>query len=225
MEFLNNQPKLNGKVAAFTTWDVFPFIINTNRSKIPVNSGIDLVAGKLTEKEKLLNEILSKVPSLASDRFDFVTYFLAKEYLIKNSPKLMFISFDETDEFAHEAKYREYLFAANNVDKYIADLWAYCQNNPKYKDKTTFIITTDHGRGDVIKSQWTSHGQKVKDSNQIWLAAIGPDTKPVGEINSVGQLYQNQIANTIALLLGYDFTLKTPNNWQKIGSQIESILK
>jgi hypothetical protein len=28
LEFLNKQPKLKGKVAAYTTWDVFPYIIN-----------------------------------------------------------------------------------------------------------------------------------------------------------------------------------------------------
>lgn len=220
LEFLNNQPKLKGKVAAFGTWDVFPYIINENRSGVPVNAGVETVKGNLSEKEALLNEIQSQYPSLASDRFDFVTYQLAKEYVKKNTPNVLFLSFDETDEFAHEAKYREYLFATNNFDKNVADLWSFCQNHPKYKDKTTFLLVTDHGRGDKIKKQWTSHGQRVSDCYQIWMAAIGPDTPALGEMKTEGQLFQNQIAKTAAKFLGYDF-----QNGKDIGKEVKSMMK
>ncbi|WP_394990633.1 phosphoglyceromutase [Emticicia sp.] len=225
LEFLNNQPKFKGKVAAFGTWDVFPFIINENRSKIPVNAGVETVKGNLSEKEALLNQIQTDIPSMASDRFDFVTYHLAKEYVKKNTPKVMFLSFDETDEFAHESKYREYLFAANNFDKNVADLWNFCQNHPQYKDKTTFIFLTDHGRGDKVKKQWTSHGQRVSDCYQIWIAAIGPDTKPLGEVKTEGQLFQNQVARTAAKLLGFDFLNASTSEKKTTGEVIESMLK
>lgn len=221
LEFLNNQPKLKGKVAAYTTWDAFPYIINDKRSGIPVNAAKDVVkADKLTEKEELLNEILKNYPSLASDRHDFITYYLAKEYIKKNKPKVFFLSFDETDEFAHEAKYDEYLFAANTADRFIGDLWKYCQSTPEYKGKTTFLILTDHGRGDKVKSQWTSHGQKVSDCYQIWMAAIGPDTPALGEVKEEGQLFQNQIAKTAAKLLGYEF-----ENGKPVGTVITGIKK
>ncbi len=225
LEFLNNQPKLKGKVAAYATWDCFPFIINEQRAGIPVNSGMELVTGKLSEKEAILNQIQAENVSLASDRFDFVTYYLAKEYIIKNKPKVMFISFDETDEFAHEGHYKEYLFAANRFDKNLKDLWEYCQNTPQYKDKTTFIITTDHGRGDKIKRQWRDHGQKVADCYQIWIAAIGPDTEPLGEVKIEGQLHQNQIARTIAKLLGYDFGNVSATENKPTAEVIKGILK
>src|SRR5690554_535534 len=39
LEFLNNQPAFKGRVAAFGSWDVFPYIINRDRSGIPVNAG------------------------------------------------------------------------------------------------------------------------------------------------------------------------------------------
>lgn len=220
LEFLNNQPKLKGKVAAFGTWDVFPYIINESRSGVPVNAGVETVKGNLSEKEALLNDIQSQYPSLASDRFDFVTYQLAKEYVKKNTPNVLFLSFDETDEFAHEAKYREYLFAANNFDKNVADLWNFCQNHPKYKDKTTFLFVTDHGRGDKIKKQWTSHGQRVSDCYQIWMAVIGPDTPALGEMKMEGQLFQNQIAKTAAKFLGYAF-----QNGKEIGKEVKTMMK
>jgi hypothetical protein len=220
LEYLNQQKGLKGKVAAFATWDTFPFIINETRSGIPVNSGKEPVEGSLTDKEKILNEIQATYPSLGSDRHDFITYYLAKEYIKKNNPKVFFLSFDETDEFAHEAKYDEYLFAGNTVDKFIGDLWNYCQNTPQYKGKTTFIITTDHGRGDLNKAQWTGHGRKVADCNQIWFAVIGPDTPALGELKTEGQLYQNQIAKTAAKFLGFDF-----QNGKEIGKAVTTVMK
>ncbi len=79
-----------------------------------------------------------------------------------------------------------------------------------YKDKTTLIVTCDHGRGDEVKSEWTSHGQKIKGASELWLAAMGPDTKAMGEVKEPGQLYQRQIATTIAALLGFEFKPQHP---------------
>lgn len=220
LEFLNSQKALKGKVAAYATWDAFPFIVNEPRSGIPVNGGAEAVTGNVSDAESVLNEIQATYPSMVSNRHDFVTYYLAKEYIKKNKPKAFFLSFDETDEFAHAAKYDEYLFAANTFDKFLSDLWNYCQNTPQYKDKTTFIITTDHGRGDLNKAQWTSHGQKMTDSYQIWMAVIGPDTPATGEMKSQETIYQNQVAKTAARFLGYDFS-----NGKEIGKAIDSAFK
>ncbi len=220
LEFLNKQPALNGKVAAYATWDVFPFIINEKRSGINVNAGIELISEKVTPKEELLNEMQNNIPLNGSDRYDFLTYYLAKEYIVKHSPKVFYLAFDETDELAHESKYQDYLFAAHSFDKYVSDLWAFCQSNPQYKDKTTFVFTTDHGRGDKLKSQWTSHGQKVLDSNEIWMAFLGPDTPALGELKMEGQLYQNQIAKTVTKLLGFNF-----DNGKPIGEPINISIK
>ncbi|MFC0181668.1 hypothetical protein ACFFJX_03480 [Pseudarcicella hirudinis] len=87
LEFLNQQKELKGRIAAFSTWDCFPFIINEKRTGIPVNSGKELVEGKLSPKEELLNEIQTQVPNQIADRHDFVTYHLAKEYVKTNTLK------------------------------------------------------------------------------------------------------------------------------------------
>ena len=96
------------------------------------------------------------------------------------------------------------MFAARRTDQFIKDLWEYCQSVPEYKNKTAFIITTDHGRGDAIKEEWTSHGTGVKDAYQIWLGGIGKGIKATGEGNSEGRWYANQVVNTILDLLGIE---------------------
>lgn len=61
-----------------------------------------------------------------------------------------------------------------------------------------------------MKSNWMHHGSKIEDAGEIWLAAIGPDTKPAGELKSSVQLYQEQIAATIVKLPGFTFSANHP---------------
>ncbi len=223
LEFINKQKGFEGKVAAYTSWETFPFIINEKRSGIMVNSGLEPATGKsLTPKEELLNQLQSNVPSpWGSTRNDWITYYLAKEYIIKNQPRVFFLSFDETDDYAHAGNYDLYLKMGHMVDGFIADLWNYVQSNPKYRNKTTFIIATDHGRGHTPKKLWRDHGAKTPDSNEMWFAVMGPDTEPSGEMKSEGQLYQNQLAKTLAALLGLDY--KNENN--TVGETISTVIK
>ena len=53
-----------------------------------------------------------------SVRYDAITHNFAKTYLEEFRPKLLYIAYDETDEYAHEGKYDQYLIAANQLDQY-----------------------------------------------------------------------------------------------------------
>jgi hypothetical protein len=45
----------------------------------------------------------------------------------------------------------------------------------------------------------------VNGSSQTWLVLIGPNITPLGEMKNEEQLYQKQIAQTIANLVGETF--------------------
>jgi hypothetical protein len=206
LEHLQKQPRFGGKVAAFSSWDVFPYIINTERSKVPVSGGIVETSGNMTDREKWLNEMMHQVPNPLGDvRLDAFTFNYGFEYLKKNKPRVLYLAFDETDDFAHGGKYDLYLRSAHYTDGFFKTLWDWCQSDPQYKGKTTMIITCDHGRGSVEKDAWRHHGIKVPNADQIWIAVIGPDSPATGEVKTAGQLYQNQVAKTISTLLGTDY--------------------
>ncbi|MEE1945792.1 phosphoglyceromutase [Pedobacter sp. KR3-3] len=220
LEFLNKLPEFKGKVATFTSWDAFYKILNAERSGFPINSGFNNVKGdKLSEVQQALNDLQHWLPKDygGGERHDGVTYALAKEYVKLNHPRVLQLSFIETDALAHSGKYDYYLDAANYNDAMIADLWNYMQRDPFYKDQTTFIITEDHGRG--YEDSWQHHYYSVPHSNEIFLAVMGPDTKPLGEVKQKGQLYQNQFAQTIASFLGVKF-----ENGHEIGKPIQEVL-
>lgn len=220
LEFLNQQKQYNGKVAAFSTWDAFPYILNEERSGIHVNAATELAIGKITAQEIWLNENREKVINSANGaRLDEYTYLYAKEFMKREKPKILFLSFNETDEFGHAGRYDEYLRAATKADHLIADLWTYLQHQPQYKGNTTLIITTDHGRGNG-KNNWTKHRLFAKGSRQIWFAVIGPDTPPLGEIKKKSKYYQKQLAKTISTLAGHEYHAPRP-----VGDAVQSVIQ
>jgi len=213
LEFLNLQPKFKGKVAAFGAWEAFDRILNEKRSAFPVISAFDRSGGNHpTVQQQLINAMLtdSYKPWHEDECLDVFTHYAAMEELKSKNPKVLYIAYGETDEWAHSGQYRNYLNAAHQVDAWIKQIWEYVQRQPQYKNKTALFITTDHGRGDAVKKEWTSHGSSIKDAYEIWFAVLTPAMSTKGEIKTEMQLYQKQFAQTIAKLLGYTFKADHP---------------
>lgn len=219
LDFVNQQGGFENKVAAFATWEVMSSIAREETSHIPVNAGKDKAEGDISEREKLLNELQSILPNPHGARYDAFTFQYAFEYLKRERPRFLFISFDETDEHGHGGRYDAYLKSAHRTDEMIGKLWTWIQTQEDYKDQTTLIITTDHGRGNGAKSSWKSHGRLSFGSSQMWFAIVGPDTPALGEMKTKSQYFQKQIAKTAASLLGFDYT-----NVEPVGELINSMI-
>lgn len=200
LERLNEQPEYKGQVAAFCSWEVFPYIINDRRSGIPVNAGFDTAKGDgLSDVETFLNENVNTFPNLFQHtRLDAVTGGYAMEYLKRRHPKALYIAFGETDDFAHQGHYNLYLDSARNTDRFLENLWNYTQSDPFYKDNTTFIVTTDHGRG--IDNKWPNHAREIEGADQTWLIMYGKGVKPEGEVLKKEQIYATQVAKEVERL-------------------------
>ena len=208
LEYLDSKPLFRGKVAAFTSWDVFPYILNAERNDMMINSGYMTMDGKISADQEMISKVqVEGVHEKTATRYDQLTFLTAKDYIRQHRPRVVYIGLGETDEFAHQRRYDLYLDQANKIDKMIAELWHWVQTTPGYKNNTTFIITTDHGRGSSV-AKWASHGEFIKGSSQTWLSLIGPGIRPYGEIKDDQQFYQVQIARTIAGILGVDFSVE-----------------
>lgn len=203
LEYLHNMKEYKGKVAAFGSWDVFPYIINEERSGIPVNAGFEKQLNNPSQIDIFLNKIQDEVRGpWGGVRLDVFTHHYMMEYLKKSKPNVLYVSYGETDDYAHDGHYDQYLKSAHQTDAYIKEIWDFVQSDQQYKDKTTLIITTDHGRGTYPKKSWKDHGDRISNAGEIWMAIIGPDTEAKGELKSEGQYYQNQVARTLVEALG-----------------------
>jgi hypothetical protein len=221
LEWLSSKPAYKGKVAAFGAWDTFPFIFNAPRAGFPVNAGYDpFVTSPMTPKFELLNQLKAESPKVWDDEvFDNIPFQMALEYLKVKKPRVLYLSLGETDDWAHAGNYAEYLRSAHRADEYLKMLWDAVQSMPGYRDRTTLIFSPDHGRGGA-PVEWKSHGEKIPASKYIWMAFLGPDTRPLGERSNIPAVMQNQIAATLAALLGEDYPASVP----KAGKPINDVL-
>jgi hypothetical protein len=206
LEVANNSPKYKGKVLAFGSWDCFADILNENRSKLPVSCGYrHSLAPKPTERDKFVAKMQDETARyIGTERFDVFTHEYALEAMKTRHPLVLYVGYGDTDEWAHLGKYHLYLDMGHNTDQFIRELWEYAQSDPFYKNKTTFIVTCDHGRGDVNPNDWRGHGSGIAHADQTWLMAFGAGIPAKGELTT-GEYHNNQIAPTVASLLGIKF--------------------
>jgi hypothetical protein len=198
-EFLNKQPEYQGKTVAFATWDVFSAIFREKKAGFPVRCGDE---NECRKNKDAAAQIFGdqKTPP------DFHTWASAMDYIKTERPHLTFIGLDDTDARAHEGQYDLYLDAAHRFDAWLSEFWNFIQSDTMYRNKTTLLLSTDHGRG--TGKRWKDHSWMVSGSDAIWMAVLGPDTPASGEMKESMQGYQKQTAQTIAQLLGHTFEPK-----------------
>jgi hypothetical protein len=211
LEWLNTLPELNGKVSVFASWAVFKDILNVSRSHLPLQVGWDLpYHGALSERQALLNRLYETTTRLDDeDVYDAFMQVPLLDSFAQQQPRVLFVGYGETDNWAHAGRYDLVLHSAHLFDRFLRELWERLQALPAYRDRTTFIITTDHGRGSG-PTEWKEHGVEQKGSENIWIAVLGPDTPPLGERSHTAEVHQAQIAATVAALLGKDFRKGVP---------------
>jgi hypothetical protein len=210
-EWLNESSDLLGRVEVFATWHTFAEIFNRDRSHLPLQVGWDPYRPDKDSPEiTLLTQLLKTTTPL--DEEDLTNSYLQVElldHLKTERPRVLFVGYGETDNWAHSGRYDLVLESAHRFDQFVEELWKTMQALPEYRDKTTFIITTDHGRGSGL-TQWKEHGVDQKGSENIWLAVLGPDTRALGERTDAARVTQSQIAATVAAFLGMDYRKAVP---------------
>jgi len=211
-EWLNGLPELHGRVSVYATWETFKDIFNVRRSNLPLQVGWDPpYSGRLTPRQELLNQLYRSTTRL--DDGDVYNAFLQiplLDSLRQHQPRVLFVGYGETDNWAHAGRYDLLLHSAHLFDHFVEELWQTLQGLPAYRDQTTFIITTDHGRGSG-PIDWKEHGVEQPGSENIWIAVLGPDTPPLGERTHTAPVSQAQIAATVAALLGKDYRQALPS--------------
>lgn len=205
LEWLHRRPGFGGQVAAFCSWDVFPFILNADRSGVPVNAGWAPVgATEPPYTAEGLNALASELPHVwESVRYDVFTFEAALAYLKTRRPKVLYLSLGETDDWAHAGRYDLVLDSAQRGDRYLRRLWDAIENDPHYAGRTAVVLTTDHGRGDG-PTGWKNHSADLPGSEFIWSAVWGAGVPSRG-IRHDAATTQGQAAATVAALLGLDY--------------------
>jgi arylsulfatase A-like enzyme len=132
--------------------------------------------------------------------------------LSSHHPKFMIVNVPAADEHAHNGHKADYIRAIQEADTVVSSIWKAIQSDSLLRDKTTMIVTNDHGRH---TTDYTDHGDKCEGCRHITLLVLGPDT-PAGVVDS--SLHkQVDLAPTVGKLLGFE----TPYS---VGGVIESVV-
>jgi hypothetical protein len=192
------------KVATFAGWAVFNQIVEHTEGATYTNAGTEEMAST-DPQVRLLNELQFDTTSpWDGTRFDSLTFRLAMSHLSSARPRVLYLAFSETDDWAHDGRYERVLEALARTDEHLKQLWTWLQSQPEYRNRTHLLITTDHGRGHTA-ADWRDHGAKVPGSNETWMAFVSPRMSQRGVWRNHEPLSTSQAAATIASWMGIDW--------------------
>jgi hypothetical protein len=197
------------RVATLASWANFNAIAEHREGATFVNAGQEALATPAAGIPQLNAWQFDAAPPWDAVRFDVFTFRAAMAHLASARPRLLYLSFDETDDWAHDGRYDRLLEAYARTDGYLKELWEWLEGQSEYRGRTHLLITTDHGRGRTLKD-WRDHGEKVAGAENVWIAFVSPAMSRRGEWKSHPPLFTNQIAATLARWLGVNWNELRP---------------
>ena len=126
-------------------------------------------------------------------------YFRAKIPDVK--PNMIFVNLGDVDECAHEAQWFYYVDSIRAADKLVWQMWQALQEQKKYRDKTIFVVTTDHGRHIPARGGFPHHGCFCDGCRHTFMLLIGPNIER-GFVSDQ-QHSEIDLAPTIGAALGF----------------------
>lgn len=187
-----------GSVAQIGSWDGFASAAASRDGLILSSGAYDPLPARFSTPE------IDELVSLRKDVLglweegseDVLTLRIAQRYMSKQQTRLLWLGLGNSDDWSHADRYDRLLVYLNRADRLIGELWSTLQADERYRNRTTLVISTDHGRG-LEGKDWSEHDCSIPGSEFIWAAVAGPDTPATGEARNTGELHQGQIAATL----------------------------
>jgi len=203
-ERIRRELGVTGKqVTTIASWEQIPNAVEHVEGITFVNAAFqNLDDGTGDEVFSAINEAQSKdKPLWGGARYDKYTWAHSMHYLTKHRPRFLFISLNDSDEWGHRGEWERYVETLRHYDERIRELIVTLRQMGKYGERTTLIVTTDHGRGDG--ENWTHHGRNWPASKYIWLYGrpAGGEISPYSVLGDGGYRHVD-IRPTIEASLG-----------------------
>ena len=107
LQAANADPRYAGSVMIYGSWESIRYAVSNDSAGIPASAAYEPnVARKPNAVLRLIDEMQEGMPHYwGSERFDPFTYAYALETLKTDHPKVMWVSFGDTDEWGHDNRY------------------------------------------------------------------------------------------------------------------------
>ena len=199
------------ETAQIGSWEGFKMAASQHEGTFLMLGAYDRMPADLSTPEMdLIGTLRPQVMELWEESSnDALAFRLGLAYLKRHQPRVLWLGLGQSDDWAHTRRYDRLLDYLQLADGFLAELWTTLQSMDRYRDRTTLIITTDHGRGRTPQD-WVDHAAGIEDSQDIWIAIIGPDTPALGEVSDYADVTQSDIAATMLQYLGLDYRKFNP---------------
>ena len=95
-----------GGVAAFASWEVFNEIAEQKPGSLTINAGYEAFESSDRGAAEVSRMQFQTPPPWESARYDAYTFYFAMHYLRTARPRVLYLAFDETDDWAHSGRLR-----------------------------------------------------------------------------------------------------------------------
>lgn len=195
------------EVATFASWNVIDLCLESRNSRSVKSVAFDSIQGlpaiESAHFEKIVEQARADRPSWGGSRRDQYTFEMGLKYLKQYRPRFLYLSFVDTDEYAHEGDYPGYVRALREFDERFVILMRTLESLGEYGKETSIVITTDHGRGRWFL--WKNHSKEWIDSTRVWalvLPSIGLRERSQVERVAKKRYSHVDIRPTLETLLG-----------------------
>ena len=201
--------------ASIGSWEVLARAVSNGASGVFVSEGTARFPGLRPLEDVTLEGYVSAgeradpYPGDHRYRPDALTMLIALRYLHDAHPAVFHVGLGDADEWGHRNDYASYLAAIRAEDAFIGQL------AETIDDKTTVIVTTDHGRNEDFKD----HGAASPSAARSWVMAFGARVAPQGITCGRRDITLADLAPTIRVLVGLP-----PDHTRGAGRPIEELL-
>jgi hypothetical protein len=133
---------------------------------------------------------------------DLIAWQNTRTALLTHRSRLTIANFANIDIEGHAIEWEKYIAAIQRADTLVSALWKVIQSDSILQNKTTMIVTNDHGRHTV---DFSGHGDGCEGCRHIMLMILGPDT-PKGTVDST-LTRQIDIAPTVGAMMRFSTPL------------------
>jgi hypothetical protein len=139
----------------------------------------------------------------------------AKTKLQTYHPRLSVVYLADVDHYGHSGNWNDYTKSIKTADSIVNMMWDFVQTDTIFKDKTTILVTNDHGRhSDGVSTGFVSHGDGCAGCRRIMFWGIGADVKK--GVHTTVRRNIPDIVPTIGAMLNFPTPLVSGNSIPEI---------
>jgi hypothetical protein len=132
---------------------------------------------------------------------DLATWDSLRNVIARSHPSLCYVLFGQVDEAGHSGMPSYYVGSIRQADSLVFEVWKLIQSDTVYRDRTTLVVTSDHGRHDDLHGGWQNHGCSCHGCRHVLFLALGPDIK--ADTTVTDRRDQTDVAPTVGCLLDF----------------------